>query len=247
MVVFDSPNRDNSIVSVTDRHSAINQEKTNNNVCLYPERPHVACVFLLDTSGSMTTNDAIGKLNEGLRVFKEQTINDTSFDEHTKGCIDVALVSFGPDVKIQQNFTPVSNMIPPTLTAYGGTPMGAAIDKALDMITERKAQYNELGTPFYRPWIFCITDGYPNDAYKMAAQRLKKLESEKKVLGFCVGISNYDRNEMLKIFDPNRIWELENLNFTALFKYVFDNLTTINGFVEIKVPEDLHLGIDFIW
>ena len=240
MVVFDSPNRDNSIVSVTDRHSAINQEKTNNNVCLYPERPHVACVFLLDTSGSMTTNDAIGKLNEGLRVFKEQAINDTLFDEHTKACIDIAFVSFGPDVKIQQNFTPVSNMIPPTLTANGRTPMGAAIDKALDMITERKAQYNDLGTPFYRPWIFCITDGYPNDSYEMAAQRLKKLESEKKVFGFCVGISNYDRNEMLKIFDPNRIWELENLNFPALFKYVFSNFATVNGLVNIEVPKDLH-------
>ena len=39
---------------------------------------HVACVFLLDTSGSMTTNDAIGKLNAGLRTFKEQTVNDSS-------------------------------------------------------------------------------------------------------------------------------------------------------------------------
>ena len=27
---------------------------------------HVACVFILDTSGSMSANNAIGKLNEGL-------------------------------------------------------------------------------------------------------------------------------------------------------------------------------------
>lgn len=39
---------------------------------------HVACVFLLDTSGSMVANDAIGKLNAGLRTFKEQTISDSS-------------------------------------------------------------------------------------------------------------------------------------------------------------------------
>lgn len=101
----------------------------------------------------MVANDAIGKLNAGLRTFKEQTISDSSFDEHTKACIDVALVSFGPDVQVQQGFTAVSEMIPPTLTANGGTPMGAAIDKALDMIAEQKAKYNQYGTPYYRPWI----------------------------------------------------------------------------------------------
>ena len=208
---------------------------------------HVACVFLLDTSGSMTSNDAIGKLNEGLRVFKEQTINDSSFDEHTKACIDVALVSFGPDVKIQQDFTPVSNMIPPTLTAYGGTPMGAAIDKALDMITERKAQYNELGTPYYRPWIFCITDGGPNDSYEMAAQRLKEMEAATKVLGYCVGVANFDRRTMTSIFNTERIFELENLNFPALFKFVSSSLATVrnsdpNGgrSVAVPAPSDLH-------
>lgn len=82
----------------------------------------------------------------------------------------------------------------------------------------------------------------------MAAQRLKELEAEKKILGFCVGISNYDRNEMLKIFDPNRILELENLNFPALFKYVFSILATVNGLVKIEVPKDLHtLDIDILW
>lgn len=208
---------------------------------------HVACVFLLDTSGSMTINDAIGKLNEGLRVFKEQTINDSSFDDHTKACIDVALVSFGPDVKVWQDFTPVSEMMTPTLSANGGTPMGAAIDKALDMIADRKEQYNELGTPYYRPWIFCITDGYPNDAYEMAAQRLKKMETDTKVLGYCVGVANYDRNKMLKIFDSKRIFELDNLNFPALFEFVSSSLATVrnsdqnsSGSVAVQAPSDLH-------
>lgn len=208
---------------------------------------HVACVFLLDTSGSMTTNDAIGKLNAGLRTFKEQTVNDSSFDEHTKACIDVALISFGPDVQVQQGFTAVSEMIPPTLTANGGTPMGAAIDKALDMIAEQKARYNELGTPYYRPWIFCITDGCPNDSYALAAQRLKDMEAATKVLGYCVGVANFDRRTMASIFNAERIFELENLNFPALFKFVSSSLATVrnsdpNGgrSVEVEAPSDLH-------
>ena len=208
---------------------------------------HVACVFLLDTSGSMVANDAIGKLNAGLRTFKEQTISDSSFDEHTKACIDVALVSFGPDVQVQQGFTAVSEMIPPTLTANGGTPMGAAIDKALDMIAERKAKYNQYGTPYYRPWIFCITDGGPNDSYATAAQRLKEMEDATKVLGYCVGVANFDRHTMASIFNPERIFELDNLNFPALFKFVSSSLATVrnsdpNGgrSVAVEAPGDLH-------
>lgn len=210
---------------------------------------HVACVFLLDTSGSMSTNDAIGKLNAGLRTFKEQTINDATFDEHTKACIDVALVSFGPEVKVEQDFTPVSEMIPPTLIANGGTPMGAAIEKALDMITTQKAKYNEYGTPYYRPWIFCITDGGPNDSYVAAAQRLKLMESEKKVLGYCVGVENFDRNTMATIFDRERLFELENLDFPSLFKFVSSSLATVRNSdssgsrtVEVEAPRTLKIA-----
>lgn len=210
---------------------------------------HVACVFLLDTSSSMNSNDAIGKLNEGLRTFKEQTMNDSSFDEHTKACIDVAIVSFGPDVRVHQEFIPVSDMIPPTLTANGGTPMGEGIDKALDMITEQKSKYKKFGTPYFRPWVFCITDGEPNDSYASAVQRLKKLEADNSVLGYCVGVENFNRHTMANIFNTERIFELDNLNFPALFEFLSNSLATVrnsdsNGsrVLSLPAPRDLHIA-----
>jgi uncharacterized protein YegL len=207
---------------------------------------HVACVFLLDTSGSMEQNDAIGKLNAGLRAFKTQTMNNTSFDEHTKACIDVALVSFGPAVVVQRDFCPVSALDVPVLSANGGTPMGEALNKALDMITERKKRYSELGTPYYRPWIFCITDGEPNDQYQAAAQRLKQMEKDTKVLGFCVGVENFNRKAMVSIFDQERLFELMNLDFTSLFKFVSSSLaqtrnsdTSAAKSINVEVPPTL--------
>ncbi len=208
---------------------------------------HVACVFLLDTSDSMNINDAIGKLNAGLQTFKEQTIHDMRFDEHTKACIDVALITFGPDVKVRMEFTPVSEMVPPVLTASGKTPLGAAIEKALDMITDQKARYNALGTPYYRPWVFCITDGAPTDDYGAAAVRLKRMENETKVLGYCVGVENFDRRTMAGIFQQERIFELANLNFPALFEFVSSSLATVRNSdpsggrtVAVDAPKDLH-------
>jgi uncharacterized protein YegL len=98
--------------------------------------------------------------------------------------------------------------------------MGEAIDWALDLITQQKARYNELGTPYYRPWLFCITDGEPTDDCHSAAARLKQMEQDKKVLGYCVGVENFNKEIMAKIFDLSRIFELTNLDFPGLFKFV---------------------------
>ena len=206
---------------------------------------HVACVMLLDTSGSMSTNDAIGKLNAGLKAFKDQTMSDKTFDERTKACIDIAVVTFGGSVKLVQDFVAVSNWNPPTLSAAGGTPLGGGIDLSLDLIAKQKLRYNELGTPYFRPWVFCITDGAPTDDYSMAAQRLKQEEDATKVLGYCVGVDGYDKQKMCGVFNPKRIFELSGLNFTALFEFVSSSLTQIrnsgDGSANVAAPKDLNM------
>jgi uncharacterized protein YegL len=56
------------------------------------------------------------------------------------------------------------------------------------MITMRKKLYRDNGTPYYRPWIFLITDGAPtdNDAWKNAAVRIK-MKNPAKVFAFSGG------------------------------------------------------------
>lgn len=207
---------------------------------------HIALVLLLDVSGSMSINDAIAKLNEGIKLFKEQTMNNPDLDEFALACIDVAIVTFGSHVNVLQDFLPIEEMIIPTLTAEGSTPMGAAINTALDMITDQKNRYKELGTPYYRPWIFCITDGKPNDSYLEAAQRLKDAEANGGVISYCVGVENYDRETMSKIF--SRLFELENQNFPALFEFLSDSIGKLKNSdpnsvkkVSVKADKDLRV------
>jgi uncharacterized protein YegL len=199
----------------------------------YISERHVACVFLLDTSGSMNNNDAIGKLNNGLQTFKSQILSDTKYDKHTKSCIDVALISFGPGVVLQQDFVPVSNMATPTLKADGLTPMGEALELAMNLITQQKTRYNELSTPYFRPWIFCITDGEPTDEYSFAAARLRKMEEDTKILGYCVGVENFNRSIMANIFNKDRIFELLALDFTSLFTFVSSSIASARNADEI--------------
>lgn len=199
----------------------------NDTPVKYSTEKHVACVFLLDTSGSMMQGGAIDQLNAGLRAFKEQTMN--SMDSRAKACIDVAIVSFNNTVTVVQDFTPVEDMDPRPLQAFGQTHMGAALEEGMDLITKQKKRYGSAGTPYFRPWIFCITDGAPNDDYRDAAERLKWMEENKKVVAYCVGVDNFNPEIMRQIFRPENIFGLRDCDFTGLFKFVSSSLAAVRA------------------
>jgi len=98
--------------------------------------PRCACVLLLDTSGSMR-GEAIAALNAGLKSFKEELVQDSLAARR----VEVAIVTFGGEVKVVQEFVTADEFTPPTLEASGLTPMGAGIQKSFELLESRKAQY----------------------------------------------------------------------------------------------------------
>lgn len=207
----------------------------------YVNEKHVACVLLLDTSASMANGNAIGLLNVALASFK----SSLDLDKVAKGTVDVAILTFGGGVELVQNFTPVATMATPTLAAHGNTPMGQALNQAIDLIEARKEQYKTLGTPYWRPWIFAITDGMPTDDVTSAAARLKDCEAHKKLLGHGVGVADYDRDSLLSIFDPARCYELDGLDFSGLFQFLSDSMSALSNStpnatsISVDLPESL--------
>ena len=116
--------------------------------------PRVPCVLLLDTSSSMT-GQPIAELNAGLGVYREELLSDSLAAKR----VEVAVVTFGGEVATPVDFTTAESFNPPVLEPNADTPMGAAIHRAIEMVTDRKATYRANGIAFYRPWIFLITDG----------------------------------------------------------------------------------------
>jgi uncharacterized protein YegL len=211
---------------------------------------HVACVFLLDVSGSMNVKNAIGKLNNGLTDF----CNHMKTDPRTADVVDAAIVTFGGDVRVIQGFEPVSVMKAPELIAYGASPMGEALKLGLEMVYKRKEIYSLAGTPYYRPWIFCITDGTPTDDWESAAMMLKKAEESKKVLGYCVCVENdadFSKKEIFSIFNHSRILKLDNLDFSGLFEFVSNSLAAVgksdpnsDSMVTVDAPHTLTMAME---
>ena len=185
--------------------------------------PRCPCVLLLDTSGSMA-GAPISELNAGLQVLSESL----SQDELAKLRVEIAIVTFGP-VSMTQDFITAGQFVPPQLSANGDTPMGTAINLALDKIDERKQTYKQNGISYYRPWIFLITDGGPTDGeiWQSAAQRVRDAESRKKVAFFAVGVEGADMN-VLSQFSTRQPLALKGLNFRELFVWLSTSLNSVS-------------------
>jgi uncharacterized protein YegL len=179
--------------------------------------PRCPCVLLLDTSGSMEGAN-IDALNQGLQAFQQ----DVSQHNLARRRVEVAIVTFGNGgVQTLQDFVTADKFSPPPLSAGGDTPMGAAINRALDMLNARKAQYKANAIAYYRPWVFMLTDGAPTDSWQAAAQRVRTEDANKAVAFFTVAVEGADIQTLAQIAPPTRKpVKLQGLMFVEMFRWL---------------------------
>jgi len=185
--------------------------------------PRCPCVLLLDTSGSMA-GSPIDELNAGLQVLSQSLAQD----ELAQLRVELAIITFGP-ANLMQDFVGAGQFSPPHLSASNDTPMGTAINLALDKIDERKQVYKQNGVAYYRPWIFLITDGEPTDGdiWKSAAQRVRDAETKKKVAFFSVGVQSANMAVLSQISIREPLM-LQGLNFRDLFVWLSASLSNVS-------------------
>jgi uncharacterized protein YegL len=215
-----------------------NQEILSNDsepVIAAPNEKHLACVLLLDTSGSMA-GTSIQELNQAVKLFKEKVV----LDEMAKRTVDISIVTFNSTVKVVQPFVPVMEMDSVHLEADGSTAMGQGIVTAVELIKQRNRLYAELGTPAYKPWIFLVSDGEPSDDMTQAITLVKKEEQKGKLKMIALGVQGYSK----KVFSSftNRILELKDYNFEAIFDWLAKSMVVVSvSKVDSKGEDDLQL------
>lgn len=193
-----------------------------------PNEPHLACVLLLDVSGSMD-GDSINSLNNAIAMFKEQVCKD----EIAKKRVDISIITFSDSAEIVQDFVPVGAMSTVRLSAGGRTNMADGINVAIDKLKERNHLYNRMGVPCFKPWIFMITDGYSTSEdymMDMVANRIAEEENKGsvgKLKFWAIGVDNYSKKELFKL--TKRVVELKEHNFTGIFDWLSDSMTAISN------------------
>ena len=213
----------------------LNQETFDAPKIAAPNEAHLACVLLLDTSGSMS-GPPVDSLNRALQDFREKV----SMDEMARKRVDIAIVEFNSEARIVQDFTPISQMEPITLKAAGATAMGAGINMSIDMVKDRNRFYNSLGTPVFKPWIFMITDGSPTDDIETAARRIQEEESKGaigKLKFFALGVGKYDKATLFRL--TKRVMELNDTDFAGIFNWMSESMVAISV---SRVGEEVKLG-----
>jgi len=211
--------------------------------------PRVACVLLLDVSGSMAEvvansghetgqtvhqdgqtyrvvsggTSRIDLLNEGLATLKGDLAADTLASKRA----EIAVITFGGRVEVVQGFVAAEHFFAPTLEARGDTPMGAAIEAAIDQVAARKDVYKANGISYYRPWIFLITDGGPTDHWQAAADRVRQGEADKAFVFFAVGVegANMERLRAISVREPQK---LKGLRFRELFQWLSASMQSVS-------------------
>ncbi len=183
--------------------------------------PRCPCLLLLDTSGSMR-GKALDELNAGIRQFKDELFAD----EMAQKRVEIAIVGFGP-VRVLSEFQTPDVFEPPTLSATGDTPIGAAIEAGLALLDQRKQAYKNNGVSYYRPWIFLITDGGPTDYWQAAAEKVKAGEAANSFSFFAVGVEGA-RMDVLAQITTREPLKLQALRFRDLFSWLSNSLGSVS-------------------
>lgn len=183
------------------------------------------CVLVVDVSGSMK-GAPIDQLNEGLKMFQEELVNDFVASQR----VEMAIVSFGSTVNLILNPSLSTEFEMPTLSTSGSTKLVDGVRMAINVVEERKSWYKSTGQTYYRPWIMLITDGEPDqdqDLNSLAAEIRQKVDA-KGFLFYTIGVEGFNSNKLELISYPSSPKSLKGLAFRDLFKWLSASIAMVS-------------------
>lgn len=171
---------------------------------------------------------AIDELTEGVKTFYQELRSD----EVAQYSAEVCIVTFGgTEPELIVDFANIDRQPElPQLIADGDTPMGEAVNLALDCLEKRKREYQEKGVDYYQPWLVLMTDGAPAgsdpDELERAVQRTVELVNSKKLTIFPIGIGNEADMDTLARFSPQRSpLHLKGMRFKEFFQWLSQSVS----------------------
>lgn len=195
----------------------------NPNSYKAPEVKKLPVILLLDVSGSMQGAKIDSLYNATCDMI--DTFVGAQFKEQS---IDVAIITFGNEIRLHTPYTPVKELQDKGLehfVADGKTPMGTAIQMAKDMIDDKSVTPSRI----YRPAVVLVSDGEPNDDWRDPMAMFINDGRSSKCQRFAVAIGEKADRTVLETFteNPDNVFYAANASDLAeCFKTVSISVTT---------------------
>ena len=170
---------------------------------------------------------ALNEMVDGVNLFYQNLLED----DVARYSAEICVVTFGGNApKLIMDFANLDRQETERkqkfseLKAHGETPMGEAVNLALDCLEQRKNEYKDAGVDYFQPWLVLMTDGEPNGStsdFNRAVSRTNDLVNNRKLTVFPIGIGEEADMNCLAKFSPKRSpLRLKNMNFKGFFEWL---------------------------
>jgi uncharacterized protein YegL len=191
----------------------IDEARLEREAAANPE-PQALIEILLDDSASMQAEGRIDALNAALPILRNEFSTDALAAKRAK----IALRSLQRGLIL--DFVKPAAFEAPVLEAGGMTPLGASVGEAYAHIIGHQRSLMEQGVRVYRPALYIISDGEPNDEYEKIAATVAGADRAGKINVFAIGVADADLKVLAKFTHNFPPLPLHGLKFTQLMKWI---------------------------
>lgn len=183
--------------------------------------------LVLDVSGSMA-GKPLEELNKGLVTFFT-SLQDNPIASRSA---EVSITFFADEPELVLDFTSLKRVteVPQITRANGGTNLEGGVNTALDAMNRCRHDMRATGVDHYKPFLVIMSDGSPNIGdYRTAAQRVRELEDDHRIVVFPIGIGPAADLNVLAEFSKRGSLKLQNLEFRAFFEWLSRSVAVVSA------------------
>lgn len=186
---------------------------------------------------------ALDELKAGVNLFYDNLLDD----DVARYAAEICIVTFGGEAELIMDFANLDRQEAERqqkisdLTATGHTPMGEAVNMALDCLEKRKEEYKNAGVDYWQPWLVLMTDGEANGNaadFERAVTRTNDLANHRKLSVFPIGIGDEaDRNCLAKFSSRRPPLKLKGMDFKKFFEWLSASVSTVSQSMPGEIPD----------
>lgn len=197
------------------------------------------CVFVIDTF-RLKNDMAINEVALGI----QRILEGFESDEASRERVEVSFITHDiltDEIRIVQEPVPISQAAVPLLTVTtDDTSLIRALYIAIDVVEKQVTWYKNVGIPYFRPWIFLISNGMSLLSCNIdeIANRIKQDTSNKKYIFLPICTKDAEVPLLQEIESDVPITALDSLNITDCFKWLSSSMSEICSFDPINLTDD---------